>query len=161
MRRMSPTLRAATEADLPAIVAIYNESIPGRLATADTDPITVENRRDWFHRHDPAVHPIVVAEVEGRIAAWASLSAFYGRPAYRCTAEISTYVSTTHHRRGLGSLLRRHLLERCPELGINTVLSFVFGHNQPSIRLNEKYGFTVWGATCLGSPCSTEWNATC
>jgi phosphinothricin acetyltransferase len=49
------TLRDATEADLPAIVAIYNAAIPGRTATADTDPVTVESRREWFAKHSPRV----------------------------------------------------------------------------------------------------------
>ena len=38
------TLRDATEADLPAIVEIYNATIAGRMVTADTSPVTVESR---------------------------------------------------------------------------------------------------------------------
>ena len=42
------TIRDATEEDLPAIVEIYNESIPGGTATADLEAITVESRRERF-----------------------------------------------------------------------------------------------------------------
>ena len=44
----SGILRAARDADLPAIVAIYNAAIPGRQATADTEPVTVKSREAWF-----------------------------------------------------------------------------------------------------------------
>ena len=47
------TIRDATETDLPAIVEIYNASIPGRMATADTERISVDSRRDWFRDHVP------------------------------------------------------------------------------------------------------------
>jgi phosphinothricin acetyltransferase len=142
---MKPTIRLATEADLPAIVQIYNEAIPGRTATADMTPVTVEERLEWFRKHDPSVHPIFVCEDAGRIIGWTSLSAFYGRPAYKATAEVSTYVTTQRHRGGVGTALRAHVLEACARCGIKTVLSFVFAHNIASIHLNEKFGFTKWG----------------
>ena len=63
-------VRDATEADLPAIVAIYNAAIPGRAATADTQPVTVEERREWFAKHEPARRPLWVAEIDGEVAAW-------------------------------------------------------------------------------------------
>lgn len=139
------TIRLATEADLPAIVQIYNESIPARTATADTTPVTVEERLEWFRKHEPSVHPIFVYEDAERIIGWTSLSAFYGRSAYRKTVEVSTYVTTQRHRSGVGTALREHVLSACPGYGINTLLSFVFAHNTASIRLNEKFGFAKWG----------------
>jgi len=84
-------------------------------------------------------------EDSGRILGWTSLSAFYGRPAYKKTAEVSTYVTTLHHRAGIGTALREHVLSVCGRYGIKTVLSFIFGHNVGSIRLNEKFGFAKWG----------------
>jgi len=49
--RSAHDARAATEADLPAIVEIYNSTIPGRMVTADLEPVTVESRRAWFQAH--------------------------------------------------------------------------------------------------------------
>jgi L-amino acid N-acyltransferase YncA len=60
-------IRDAGVADLPRIVAIYNEAIPGRLATADTEPVTVEVRREWFQAHTPGRHPIWVGEDRGSV----------------------------------------------------------------------------------------------
>lgn len=137
-------IRDVTEADLTAIVDIYNQSIPNRQATADTEPISVDSRRSWY-RDRATYHPLWVAQVELQIVGWLGFQPFYGRPAYRHTAEISIYVSTAYQRRGIGSSLLKYALDRCRELEIKTLLAFVFAHNQPSLKLFTRYGFTVWG----------------
>ncbi|MBJ6360403.1 GNAT family N-acetyltransferase [Paenibacillus sp. GCM10012307] len=139
------TIRYATEADLPEIVFIYNSTIPSRYVTADLEPVTVESRRDWFRNHTPDKHPIWVAIRNGKLIAWASLSAFYGRPAYAATAEFSIYVAETARRTGVGKVLLEHVMQECPQLGIRNLLGFVFGHNEPSLALLRKYGFTQYG----------------
>lgn len=138
-------VRDAHRADLPMIVAIYNAAIPGRLATADTEPVSVASKTPWFEQHGPASHPLWVAEDDGAIAGWLSFSAFYGRPAYRATAELSVYVSPAHQRRGIARQLVARALERAPGLGIATLLGFVFGHNAPSLTLFASFGFERWG----------------
>ena len=119
-------VRDATEADLPAIVAIYNAAIPGRTATADTEPVTVEERREWFAKHDPARRPLWVAEIDGEVVAWIGLSSFYGgRPAYDATAEVSMYVAPDHQKRRLGRELMERMIAACPRLGVTTLLGDV------------------------------------
>jgi L-amino acid N-acyltransferase YncA len=41
-------MRDATLEDLPSIVEIYNSIIPGRIVSADTEPVSVEQRLPWF-----------------------------------------------------------------------------------------------------------------
>ena len=143
---MNLLIREATEADLPAIVDIYNQSVPGGWSTADTRPIAVESRTAWFRQFDPARRPIWVAEVDGKVVATAYLSSFYGgRPAYDATAEISTYVATAYHRRGIGRWLKEFVIGQCPRLGVTTLLSMHFDHNQATRRLNESFGFEQLG----------------
>src|SRR5688572_24084076 len=110
------TIRHASASDLPAVVAIYNASIPGRMATADTEPVTVAQREEWFRGFDPASRPLWVLEAEGRVAAWLGLRSFYGRPAYHRTVESAVYVAPEFHRRGFARTLLRHALEGCPAL---------------------------------------------
>jgi phosphinothricin acetyltransferase len=139
-------VRDATEDDLPAIVAIYNAAIPGRTATADTQPVTVEERREWFARHDPKRRPLWVAEIDGEVAAWIGLSSFYGgRPAYDATAEVSMYVAPAHQNRKLGRDLMRRMIAACPRLGVTTLLAMYFDHNEPSRRLCVALGFEQVG----------------
>jgi L-amino acid N-acyltransferase YncA len=136
--------RVADAHDLPRIVEIYNAAIPGRLATADTEPVTVESRRAWFAEHEPRTRPLLVLEESGAIAGWVSLQSFYGRPAYRATAEVSAYVAPERQRQGIGRRLVAEALRVAPAAGLNTLLGFVFAHNLPSLRLFEGAGFQRW-----------------
>ncbi|MES2569462.1 MAG: N-acetyltransferase family protein [Verrucomicrobiota bacterium] len=139
-------VRDATEADLSSIVDIYNQSIPGAWSTADTRPVTVAERVEWFRRHDPARRPLWVAELDGRMVAWVGLTSFYaGRPAYDATAEISLYIATAYHRRGIGSFLKRRMIAHCPQLGVTTLISMYFDHNEATRRLNQRLGFQQAG----------------
>lgn len=140
-----PQIRDAVSGDLPNIVEIYNSSIPSRMATADTEPVSVESRKDWFYNHHPTSRPLWVIEVEGAIAGWLSFRSFYGRPAYHRTAELSIYVSCRYRRQGIGKQLLQHAVELGPTLGLNTLVALIFTHNQPSLQLFEKFKFERWG----------------
>lgn len=144
MKRMEIRLRDAVPEDLPAIVQIYNSTIPGRMVTADLSPVTVESRERWFYDHSPEFRPLWVLEEDGAIAGWLSFQSFYGRPAYHATAEVSIYISEVFRGRGLGQYLLQQAIDACPDLKIKTLLGFIFGHNVPSINLFERFGFEKW-----------------
>lgn len=138
-------IRHACRDDLAAVVDIYNASIPGRMATADTAPVSVESREDWFRAFDPASRPLWVFEEGGAVRGWLGLRSFYGRPAYHRTVESAVYVAPDARGRGIARTLLGHALAACPSLGIRNVLAFVFAHNAPSIALFEARGFSRWG----------------
>jgi phosphinothricin acetyltransferase len=137
-------IRHATEDDLADIVAIYNATVPSRMVTADTEPVSVESRRGWLREHTGR-RPLWVVADEVGVAAWLSFSSFYGRPAYDATAEVSIYVGERVRRRGLGRLLLSQAIEQSSSLGVTTLLGFIFGHNEPSLRLFADFGFARWG----------------
>lgn len=139
------TLRDATAADLPAIVDIYNSTIASRMVTADLDPVTVASRKPWFDAHQSAARPLwILSDDHGCIAAWLSFDTFYPRAAYDGTAMIAIYVAATHRRLGLGRRLLLTALDRAPALGLHTLLGYIFGHNEPSLRLFAAHGFVRW-----------------
>ena len=37
------------------------------------------------------------------------------------------------------------MMIQAPSLGINNIIALIFAHNQPSLRLFNKLGFTQWG----------------
>lgn len=142
------SLRPALEADLPAIVAIYNATIPGRMVTADLEPVSVASRVPWFQAHNPRTRPLWVATDEaagGGVCAWLSFNSFHSRPAYAPTAEISLYVAEAHRRRGLGRALLEVALERAPDCAVRTLVGLIWAHNAPSLRLFAQYNFATWG----------------
>lgn len=138
-------IRNANRADLSQIVEIYNSTIPSRLVTADLEPISVSSREHWFEVHTPEHRPLWVAEQDGQMAGWLSFSDFYGRPAYRHTAEVSIYLHQDHRGKGLGKTLLQKAIDHAPELEVHTLLAFIFSHNIPSLRLFEKLGFQFHG----------------
>ncbi len=142
-------IRNAEERDLEAIVKIYNETIPTRQVTADTEPVSVASRLSWFRDHNFKYRPIWVVEIDSKIdskiVAWLSFQSFYGRPAYQKTAELSLYVASAYRRQGIGSTLLRKAIAEAPLLHIKTLLGFIFAHNKPSLDLFKSYGFTQWG----------------
>jgi phosphinothricin acetyltransferase len=137
-------IRHAQADDLTDIVAIYNASIPGRMATADVAPVTVSSRRAWFAEFDPARRPLYVFAAP-RVRGWLSLRSFYGRPAYAATAETGLYVAPDARRQGIGRSLLRHAIAAAPGLRLRTLLAFVFAHNAASIALFGSEGFERWG----------------
>lgn len=94
--------RQATLADLPTIVAIYNQTIAPHAVTADMEPVTVEQRRGWFNSFSDD-HPLWVVEDGGQVIGWVGLEPFYGRAAYRHTAEVAIYFDQAVRHQGLGT----------------------------------------------------------
>jgi L-amino acid N-acyltransferase YncA len=138
-------LRDAIEPDLPAIVEIYNAAISTRISTAQLEPVTIEERREWFRAHSPAQYPIWVAELDGVIAGWLSFCEFLPRCAYRGTVEVSVYVSEKFRRRGVGRKLMQQAITLGPQLGMHSLVGLIFSHNEPSIALFHASGFERWG----------------
>ena len=151
-------VQRAGDEDLSEILLIYNQSITGKQATANLEPVTYEERAAWFAEHiDSATRPIYVVRMlesamesrmqkEGAsIVAWGSFSDLYARPAYHISSEISIYIHNDFHGQGLGSLLVRWMLQQASSLGIHNVAALIFAHNQPSLGLFGKLGFEQWG----------------
>ena len=137
--------RNATIQDLEIIVQIYNSIVASRLVTADTEPVTVESRIHWFHEHNPEKRPLwIVENDEHETIGWVSFQNFYGRPAYSATVEISIYLDEIQRGKGLGKAILQHIIQIAPTFGVNTILGFIFAHNEPSLKLFNNLGFEVW-----------------
>lgn len=116
------------------------------MVTADTEPVSVEGRQKWFEAHDSFSRPLMMIEtLSGEIVGWLSFQSFYGRPAYRATAEISIYLSPDFRGKGMGRIILTHCINIAPSFGLKTLLGFIFQHNEPSLRLFRKMGFQDWG----------------
>jgi phosphinothricin acetyltransferase len=147
---MSYRHRTATLEDLPTVVAIYNSTIASREVTADTEPVTVESRLNWFNEHQPERRPLWIIEraddnsEKPEILGWISYSNFYGRPAYSGTAEVSIYIAEAWRGKGIGRYALTEAIAFAPQIKVHTLLGFIFGHNKPSLALFERFGFDTW-----------------
>jgi L-amino acid N-acyltransferase YncA len=133
-------IRDAMEQDIPAIRDIYSDTVVNSVATLDTEPPSLEQQTKWFRRHGGRF-PVLVAERDGSIVGWASLSVWNDRGAYVYTSEASVYVATDHRRRGIGTSLMRALIARAQELDQHVVIARVVRTNETSLRMMRALGF--------------------
>ncbi len=145
MTSTDATIRPAAPDDLEAVVEIYNATIPGRTATAQLVPVTVDERRGWFAGHTPDRRPMWVAEAGGEVVAWVGLTDFHPRAAYAATAQISIYVGEAARGHGVGARLLDHAIAGSPAVGVTALVGLVFAHNEPSLALFGSRGFQRWG----------------
>ena len=138
-------IRDATEADLPAIVEIFNTPIPSRMVSAQLEPVSVQERLPWFHAHSSDHHPLWVMNDGNDVIAWLSLQSFLPRCAYAGTAEVSVYVRDNFRRCGVAKTLLNEAILRAPAFEITALIGHIFAHNEPSLRLFANVGFERWG----------------
>jgi len=139
-------IRPATSKDYSEIVNIYNHAVDEKFATADTEHVSLESRKEWFEQHSPETYPIYVVEENGEIVGWCSLSPHRpGRKALRTVAEISYYIHKDHRRKGVASSLIDFTIESAISLGFKNLISILLDLNKTSIYILEKLGFDKWG----------------
>jgi L-amino acid N-acyltransferase YncA len=137
-------LRSARRDDLDSITEIYNEAIVKTVATFDTELKTYEEQKKWFDDHE-SKNPILVAELNGVIVGWASLSKWSDRCAYSDTAEISLYVREEYQGKGIGRQLIEAIIEEGKKTGLHTIIARITAGNESSLHLHRSVGFTHIG----------------
>jgi phosphinothricin acetyltransferase len=142
-------IRAAEEADLPALTAIYNHYVTTTPITFDLEPLTVGQRRPWFDAH-PATgpHRLLVAEDPedaGTILGYATSGQFRSKPAYLPSVETSIYCSPGAVGRGVGTRLYDALFAELATEDVHRAYAGIALPNEPSRRLHERFGFEPVG----------------
>jgi len=138
---MDPTtIRTAEARDAAAIADIYNHYVRSSTATFDTVEKTVEDRLVWLRDHDEA-HPVLVAEDDGRVIAWGSLTEWATRPAWRHTVEVSVYVHNGAVGVGVGPRLVDALVERARIAGHHALIAQIVADNESSLNMARRAGF--------------------
>ena len=137
-----PTVRAARDADVAEIAAIYGHYVRTALATFEVDPpdaAEMARRRAGVLAHGL---PYLVAELEGSVAGYAYAAPYRLRPAYRFTVENSVYVHPAHAGKGLGRLLLSGLIAGCEAAGARQMVAVIGDSgNAASIGLHAALGF--------------------
>lgn len=138
-------IRLAVEEDIPAVTDIYNAAVTGTDATCDLAPRTLEERRGWWEAHRDPRYPILIAEEEGTVLGYASLSSWVSGVVYDHTAEASLYLAPTAQGRGLGTRLMRALLDEAARRGQHAIIARIWAQNAASLALCRRCGFETVG----------------
>lgn len=136
-----PLIRDASEADLPAIMDIYNDAVANTTAIWNDRQVDLANRRDWFRARQARSFPVLVADVGGTVAGYASYGDWRAFDGFRHSVEHSVYVHKDHRGAGLGRDLMQALIGVAGERGIHVMIGCVEAANAASIRLHESLGF--------------------
>lgn len=140
------TIRPATAADAPAIAEIYNRAVTETTATFDLVPRTIEQQRAWLSDRTGAFAAIVGVDAPtARVVAFASLSPYKDRPAYRTTVEDSIYVHHDFGGRGIGRAMLGQLLEVARASGFHAVVARIEASSTASRTLHAGCGFELVG----------------
>ncbi len=137
-------VRLATPGDAAAIASIYNQGIEERIATFETEPRTVAQIAALLEERGDR-YPTVVAELEGRVVAWAGASQYRTRPCYAGIAEYSVYTDRAARGIGAGRTALVGLFRACEERGFWKLVSRIFPENTASLALCRATGFRVVG----------------
>jgi phosphinothricin acetyltransferase len=138
-------VRDATEADLPAILAIINEATLNTTAVWGIAPTTLDARRAWWKERTEAGFPVLVASEHERVLGFASYGTFRPWEGYKHTVEHSVYVDATSRGKGVGRVLLAALIEHATGAGKHVLVAGIDASNSVSIRLHEALGFTTAG----------------
>ena len=140
----TPLIRLAAAGDAEAVRRIYNHEVEHTTHTFDMVPRTLEEQVAWLEEREGALG-VLVAELGGEVAGFASLSQYRPRPAYRTSVESSVYVAEAARGQGLGNQLMVELIELATARGFHTMVARIAGGHRASIRLHEAVGFKVVG----------------
>ena len=139
-----PSIRPATEADLPAILAIYNDAVENTTAIWNEKPADLANRKAWFSERTAKGFPVLVAERDGVIG-YGSFGDFRPFDGYRVTVEHSVYVSNDSRGQAAGEALLAALVAEAKRMQKHNMIGGIDASNAPSIALHVKFGFEEVG----------------
>ncbi|MXP62427.1 N-acetyltransferase family protein [Roseomonas sp. M0104] len=140
-----PEIHDAAEADLPAILAIFNGAIRSTTAVWHTQETTLEARRAWMRERQGRGLPVLVAVEAGTVRGFASYGDFRPFAGYALTVEHSVYVDPAAQGQGIGRALLAALVARAEAAGLHVMVGGIEAENQASIRLHRAAGFTEAG----------------
>ena len=145
MTPMALIIRPATEGDLPAIAAIYNDAVRHTTAIWNETVVDVDNRRAWHAARLAAGYPVLVGERDGAVVAYGSFGDFRAFDGYRFTVEHSVYVAEGARRLGIASALVKALADHAAALGKHVMVAGIAADNAASIALHARLGFVECG----------------
>ncbi len=138
-------IRDATQHDLPAIRAIYNDAVLNTTAIWNEQPVDLGNRQAWFSARHAQGYPILVSVENDEVTGYASFGDWRPFEGFRYSVEHSVYIRSDQRGKGLGPLLMQALIERARQCGKHVMVAAIESGNLASIRLHERLGFITTG----------------
>ncbi len=134
-------IEPATEADLPELLAIYNDIIAHTTAVWQYNPHTLSMRKEWFRDKQEQGWPVLVAKEAGEVLGYATIGPFRNWEGYRFTVENSVYVDAAQRGKGIGRALLQATIDAAREKHLHAVVAGIDAENASSLHLHRELGF--------------------
>ena len=138
-------IRDATDADLPEILAIYNDEVTTTTAIYDERPSTLAERQVWFEDRRRRGLPVLVAVSDEEVIGFSSFGEWRSRWGYRYTVEHSVHVRANRRGQGVGRVLIEALFPRAAALGMHVMIAQIDSEATVYRHLHQKLGFELVG----------------
>jgi L-amino acid N-acyltransferase YncA len=139
-----PAIRLAKAEDAAAIAAIYAPYCEASAVSFETVAPSADEMGKRI-RTVSAERPWLVLEDGNALTGYAYATPHHERSAYQWSVSTAIYVSSSHHRRGVGRALYTTLFEVLRELGYFKATAGITLPNPASVGLHEAFGFTRVG----------------
>jgi L-amino acid N-acyltransferase len=138
-------IRFAQEKDLQDILDIYNDAVLHTTAVYTYQAQTLESREIWFKQKMGEGYPVIVFELDNKVAGFATFGPFRPWPAYKYSIEHSIYVDNNYRRKGIATSLLKEIISIANEREYKTLIAGIDAANEKSIAMHEKFGFVHSG----------------
>ena len=139
-------IRSADAADLPSILAIYNDAVVNTTAIWNDDIVDLDNRRAWLEARERQGYPVFVAVEDSLVLGYGSYGDFRPFQGYRFTVENSVYVASAARGKGVGAVLLEALVAHAGTAGKHVMIAAITAGNEASLRLHARQGFAEMGS---------------
>lgn len=142
---MSHAISCATRADLPGILAIYNDVIRNSTAVYSEVEFDAARGEAWFDARLSQGLPFIVARDASGVVGFGTFGDFRAWPCYQFSVEHSLHVRADRRGAGIGRAILLELIRRAMAMGKHLMIAGVDADNAASIRLHERLGFSIVG----------------
>ncbi|EFQ83240.1 transcriptional regulator, ArsR family [Aeromicrobium marinum DSM 15272] len=129
-------VRPVADADMPRVLAIYDQGLATRNATFET---TVPSADQLRSRWRPGL--AWVAELDGEVVGWTAVTPTSDRECYAGVGETSVYVAESARGRGVGKALLFAQVTEADAAGLWTLQTSIFPENRASLALHHSAGY--------------------
>jgi len=139
-------VRPGTEADLPAVAAVYTHYVLNTTTTFHTQVRTPAEWRDRYRQHvTQGPYHFLVGAVDGQVVGYCETLPFRPKPAYSSSVELSIYVAPDAVGVGVGGALVQALLDQLAASPFHRMYSVITLPNEQSVAFHERHGFVHRG----------------
>ncbi len=136
-------IRDCSPTDLDVVHALHVDAVLHSTAIWQDTPHPRAYFDGWLTERQGGGYPVVVAEVDGVVAGYATYSQWRPHQGYRLTVEHSVYVVEAFRGRGIATILMAELVARATAEGRHVMMAGICSTNTGSIALHERLGFTT------------------